>query len=121
MVGSAQELQSALRQPAHKVAGSVEPRTGLLNERIWHKPFGGQISASQITTRQAGAPDVKLAHRARWYRLQVVIEHVDLRVCDWSPNADSLNISFDLFRHRPNRRFGRPVHIPQRITAANQF
>ena len=64
MVEPAEELEAAVRPPAHQVAGAVEARSRLAAERIGDEPLGRQVRPAQIAARQAGAADVELA-RAR--------------------------------------------------------
>ena len=48
-----EELQLPVRQPAHQVAGAVQPRAGLVAERVGDEALRRQLRPAQVAARQA--------------------------------------------------------------------
>ena len=68
VVRAAQEVQRALRQPAHQVAGAVEPCPRLAGVRVRHEALRRQPRPTQVPPRQTGPAEQQLAghpHRHR--------------------------------------------------------
>src|SRR5205085_6724094 len=96
MIGSAEILNCAVRTISREVASSVQPRSRDCYKRRRHKALSSQFGPVVIPARQARATYVQLARDADWYRLQIGIEQVNLRV-----------------RNRPANRNGSRVVLPR--------
>jgi hypothetical protein len=119
VVGSAEELEVAVRQPAHEVTGAVHAGARVVGERVANEALAGQLGLVQVPAGQARARDVQLADAADALRLERVAEHVELDVLDRLADRD---------RRRRRRgagpeadvhgRLGRAVEVVQRSRVA---
>ncbi len=82
LIDAAQELQAAIGQEAHAVAGAVETSARLRAKRMWDEAFGGLLGPIEIAARQARACQEKFTSRAVRDGLQVSVEHIELRIGD---------------------------------------
>src|SRR4051812_18811017 len=111
MVGAAEEVDRAVRQPAGEVAAPVEPRSGLTAARIGYEALGGERRLAAIAARHLDAADVEVAGGIDWYRPQLAVEDVDLGVGDRTadrhraPRALRLAVPVGDI----HRRFGRSI------------
>src|SRR5690606_7205782 len=64
VVGAAGELQPAVRQPPHQVAGAVQP-PARRSERVGHEPLGGQPGAAEVAAGQPRPAEVQLRRDPR--------------------------------------------------------
>ncbi len=64
LVDAPQELQRPVRQPAHPVAGAVQPRAGRVGEGVGDEALRGQLRAAQVAARQQRAAQVQVARGA---------------------------------------------------------
>ena len=77
-----EEVEAAVGQPAHPVAGAVEAAAGPLGERIGAEALGGPVRAVEVAARQAVAADPELPRHAGGHPLQAGVEHVGAGVGD---------------------------------------
>src|SRR5229473_1053873 len=84
-VGTAEKMQRALGPPARTVAGAVHA-AARRPERIGDETFGGQARPVEVTARQTAAGDIELARHSDRHRLQAIVQHIDPRVPDRTPN-----------------------------------
>ena len=87
MIGAADELDAAIAETAHAVAGAIQA-LARRTERVRHEPLSGQVGATQVTACQSLAADVQLADRAHRQRLAARVEDVDLGVGDGAADRD---------------------------------
>ena len=85
MVGTAKEMQRALGPPARTVAGAVHA-AARRSERIGDEAFGGQARTVEIAARQTAAGDIEFARHSDRHRLQAIVQHIDPRVPDRTPD-----------------------------------
>src|SRR5215212_3075106 len=71
-------LDDSVGQPASEITGAIHSRSG--RERIVDEFFGRERRALEIATRQAVAGEVHLTEYVLRDGLEIVIEHVDLRI-----------------------------------------
>ncbi len=110
VIGSAEELQISRTAPAHHVAGSVHPRSGLA-EGIGHEPFGCQVRPVQVAARQSGAGHVQLPRHPDRYRPQRGVEHPATHAADGPADRDGrVRVERSAQRDR-HGRLGRPVAV----------
>src|SRR5258705_13404055 len=83
IVGAAEKFDIAVDAIARHVARAKETRLPVLGKRIGDEFFRGQFVALEITARKAVAADAELPAHSDRHRLQLRIEHIDLRVVDW--------------------------------------
>ncbi len=112
LVGPAQILQRAVREPARQVARAVEPRAGLA-KGTRHKALGGQVRAVEVAPRQAVAADAELARRSQGYRPQLAVQHPDAGIGDRPPqrHAPAFRDGLDVVADRERRALGRAVAV----------
>ena len=72
MIGPTEEIEHAVRPPAHTIAGPVETFAG--RERARNEALGREGRPSEITTTEARAADIELAGDADRYRLEMLVE-----------------------------------------------
>jgi hypothetical protein len=73
VVGPADELEVAVRPPAHQVPGAVHA-AARRTERVGHEPLRGQPRSVEVAPGQADAGDVQLAGAPVRHRVQLVVE-----------------------------------------------
>jgi hypothetical protein len=85
-VEPAEVLDFTVRTPPGQIAGAVHPLAGPLEERVGEKPLGGQIGATEVSTRypDAGEPQLSLDPYAHWpqRRVEDIRSHVRDRPTD---------------------------------------
>ncbi len=93
MVVAPDTFQQAIRRPAAKVAGAVHqgPRV----ERVVDKLFRGQLRPVQIPLGHAVTTDANLTGHAQRHRLQLRIQHMDLRVGNRPPHGHAVGVIGD--------------------------
>ena len=69
-IGAAEELQAAVRQPAHEVAGAIEARSRHVREGVGDEALRGQVGPAEIAAGEARAAEQKLARDAGRHRLR---------------------------------------------------
>jgi hypothetical protein len=76
VVGPAEELQVAVRQPPRQVAGAVEPVAGRA-EGIGEEALGGRLRPAEVAADDLGAADMDLAGHPVGHRLEAGVEQVE--------------------------------------------
>jgi hypothetical protein len=117
LIGAAQVLQDAARQPAGHVPGPVHPLPGRA-ERAGGEPLGGQPRPGHVAAGQPGARDVQFPGHPGRHRLQELIE--DEQPAAWQRAADDAAAQRaagvaggDRAERDVHRGLGRPVHVGQ--------
>ncbi|MNN57761.1 hypothetical protein D3C81_1727650 [compost metagenome] len=110
-------FEAAIRSPARKVSGFVQPRIDIFSERIIDKALGRQRFTIQITARHPGPADVQLANHADRYRFALSIEDIQLQIGNTHANradAEQLRVG-GLQRSigHVHGGFGDAVHVHQ--------
>ncbi len=72
VVGAAEELDAAVGEVPHEVAGAVEALAGGAGDGIGDEALGGQVGAVEVAARDAVAADVELARDAGGHGLHVL-------------------------------------------------
>mmetsp|Transcript_12862 Transcript_12862/g.58049 ORF Transcript_12862/g.58049 Transcript_12862/m.58049 type:complete len:476 (+) Transcript_12862:4211-5638(+) len=111
------ELERVRSKPA-QVAGAVQPRGGIVGERVAREPFGGESVAADVPTRHARAADTNLPDDAHGRRLDANLSlvvhldgrHVDGRVGDRSTDGGRVRAT-DGGARAPDRRLRRAVDV----------
>ena len=98
----------------------VETCLSILRERIDDEPFGSQLRAFEISARQTRTADPELAGRSGSNWLLVLIENVKLRIRNRHSEGDLLRRR-NAVDGRPNRSFGRPIHVPECAAMRNEL
>ncbi|GCB53371.1 hypothetical protein SNL152K_10728 [Streptomyces sp. NL15-2K] len=114
VVTTPQELQPAVRPPAHHIPGSVQALTR--HERIRHEPLRRQAGLPGIAPRQAVPAQIQLTRNTDSGRPQPAIEHVRAGVVH--PDAQGHHARGGLVvgkraGHRERGRLRRPVPVDQ--------
>ena len=115
-VGAAEVLELPLCVPAREVAGTVGAiarAAGLGRERVRHEALGGQVGASGVAAREAGAGEQQLAGRASRHRRERRAHHVDREVRDRPAerHRGACEPRLAAVGRRVGRRLGRPVQV----------
>ena len=80
------------------------------------KSLGSQFRMVEIAPGQAGAPDIEFAGNANGHGLQMLVEHIDLRVGNRTANGharESTGCQTGVIPRRVVGRFRRTVEIDQ--------
>ena len=79
------------------------------------KAFGGQARTVEVAARQTAAGDIEFARHSDRHRLQAIVQDIDPRVPDRTPNRHELTIPVVVPRPRRHldRCLGRTVEIDQ--------
>ena len=85
MVGTAEKIERAVGAPARAVAGAVHA-AARRSERIGDETFGSQARAVEVAARQTAAGDIEFARHSDRHRLQAIVQHIDPRVPDRTPD-----------------------------------
>src|SRR5262245_52403494 len=85
VVGASEELERAVREPAHAIPGAIELAGA---EGIPDEALGVQLGPPQVAAREAVAAGDELARHADRYRREASIDHVDLGVGDRTADRD---------------------------------
>src|ERR1043165_9695402 len=80
LVHSTDEFNLTAGLETRQITCFVEPRTGFPAERVGNESLRSQFGPFQITARQAHAADVNFAGNPNRYRLEKLIQQVDLHV-----------------------------------------
>ena len=118
MIGAAEVLEAAVRQPAGEIAGAVEALTRAApgGERVWYEALGGLCRQPQVAEGEARAADADLAghpdrHR-RSGRPGGEVQQEDLAAVERGAETQPLLAGVD--RHRgADRHLRRPVSVDQ--------
>src|SRR5437660_1259022 len=84
LIQATQELEIAIRQETHQVAGSIESRSGFGRskpgpyEGVRHKTLGGELWTSDIAASQPPPANIQFARDARRNLLPVPVQHIQL-------------------------------------------
>jgi hypothetical protein len=78
MIDAAEVFEHSILAPTDLITGAVEPFAW--PERRRHETFGGQFGAVQVTPRQAGATDIKLAWYADRGQIAMGVQDMTYRV-----------------------------------------
>ena len=81
MVEPPQEVEAAVRHPAHPVAGAVQPPSGR-REGIGDEALGGEVRAAEIAAREPRAADRELPRHPGGGEIERAVEHVDRGAVD---------------------------------------
>src|ERR1700754_316477 len=87
MIRAAQKLQVPIFQISHLVAGPVQPLPFRAAETVGDEPLGSQLRSHPVTTCQSAAADVEFSRNSHGYRLQMLVEHIDLSIRYRPPNG----------------------------------
>src|SRR6202008_3664734 len=82
------ELDLSVCQVPHYVSSAVQPLACMARIRMRHKSLRRQIRTLLITTRQAVAAQIQFSDYSYWYLLQLLVQHIRLRVRDRSPDRN---------------------------------
>ena len=85
MVDTAEELDVAVRQQAHEIAGLVQPGCRLRAKRIRDELLCGELRPVQVARGELHTAHQQLPRHADGQRLQVLVHHVGLRVGKRTP------------------------------------
>ena len=115
IVRAAAVLEAPVSPPAYDVTRSVESRVGP-GRTVWvgQEALARQSLALVVAAGHAVAPDEELSPDADRHRLAHRIEDVKTGVPDGMADQDRRRRVVDPMARRPHRRFGRPVHVPER-------
>src|SRR5262245_64619591 len=80
VVHAPEELEVAIRQPAHEIAGPVQPRARVRTERVGNELLGSELGPVPITGTELHAAHQQFARHPDRYRLQPTIHDVGARV-----------------------------------------
>ena len=119
VVDASQVFDVAVGQPAHEVAGLVE---AAWTEGIGDELLGGEFGTIQIAACQTITADVEFAGHTDRYRLQGIVEDVDLRVGDGAADRDGSGVGLDAFHEMPGgkgRGFGGSVDMQEALRRAS--
>src|SRR5437588_455064 len=92
LVEATEKLNAAIRQVADQVPGLVQPCTWLIAEGMGNKPFVSEIRTIQVAPGQPIAADMQLSWHTNWYRIQVAIEDVYLRIANGASNGNRAHV-----------------------------
>src|SRR5262249_38273296 len=106
VVDPADELDVAVGTITREGAGPVEPRRGLSAAWVRDKSFRGQVGAVRVAARQAVAADVQLTRDPNWYRLELRVQNVGLRVRKRAADEDGVLPAIATPARRIDTRFG---------------
>ena len=112
MIHATEMLESAIGKPADKISCLVHAVARA--ERIGNEPLVGQPGAVDVSTRDTTSADEELAGNPDRNRLAAGVQDIDAGVGDRPTDRDRSVIVDHLVDRRPDRRLGRPVHVPQR-------
>ncbi len=87
-IGAAEEVDRPVRQPAREVTGAVQERIGLVAERVGDELLRAQLGPVEISAGDRDAADAQLPGDPDRLRLEVRVEHVDLRVLERTADRD---------------------------------
>ena len=91
-VEAAEELELAIRQPAHLVTRAVEAGAGRRGEGVGDELLRGELRAAEVAASQANATQVQLAGEADGERLEVLIQHIRLDVVEGAADGDAARV-----------------------------
>src|SRR5262245_58649107 len=116
VVKTAHVLEIAIRAIAYDISSFVKARSGLVAERVRDEAFGGQFGTVEIAPRQAGTPNIEFAENANGHRLQMLVEHIDLRIRNRATNRhvrEYVRRQTGVIPRRVVGRFRRTIEIDQ--------
>src|SRR6476469_3422184 len=64
----------------------LHPSSLILQKGVRDEAVSGQVWAAQVATRQLYAADIQMAHHPDRHRLEIAVEHVQLRVRHRAPD-----------------------------------
>ncbi len=110
MVGTAEKMQRALGSPPRTVAGAVHA-AAWRSERIGDETFGGQARAVEVAARQTAAGDIEFARHSDRHRLQAIVQDIDPRVPDRTPDRRIGRAGERHAHGGADRRFGWSIRV----------
>src|SRR5208282_3078717 len=104
----AQKFKVPVRAMASQISGAIKLKAGLSRERIRNEAQIGEIGTIDVATRHSFAADVQLSRNSSRYRLHILIQHVELRIPNWTADGNrGVGLSrFALVHAAPHRRLG---------------
>ena len=113
MVQAAEEIEGAVGELAHEIAGAVQPGAGVSAERIRNEALGGQVRAAEIAAREAGAADLELSGNAQRGEIAGSRDNVDADVRQRPADARGRRAGRERNGRRGHRAFSRPIDVPE--------
>ncbi len=113
LVQTAEILDFAIRQITCEIARLIKPASGRIgSKRMRHKSFGCKRRPIVIGEGQTVAANVKLPRHSERHRLQVLVEQVDLRVCNRTADGDVVAVLIESLQGGPDSCLGWPIEVP---------
>ncbi|CRM16600.1 hypothetical protein [Pseudomonas sp. 24 E 13] len=85
-------FEQAVHRPTPKITRAVHQGVGLFGKRVVHELFGAQVRAVQIALGHAIAANADFASDAQGHRLQLRVQHIDLRIGNGPPHRHALHV-----------------------------
>ena len=111
LIRTALELHVSVVQVTGEVTRTIDAGVRRVGERVLDEPLRRQLRSIEIAaynSRPANHEFTRYSHR-HW--LEVLVDNVQLRVCNWSADRDAVLLPVELIARGPNRGLGRTVHI----------
>src|SRR5207247_9616821 len=88
IIDATEILNISIRQEACQIARPIHTGTRIGGEGIRNKALGREVRATKVAARQAFPSEVQFTGNADWSWPRVCVQHVDLRVRQWTADRD---------------------------------
>ena len=114
-VDASQEGDLAVGKHAGQIAGAVKTRTGNDAEWISNEFLLGLLGKIQVSSTHTCSSDQQLSSSVVWYRIQLIVNNVDLNIFDRPPDGwEFLDVlRMNRSRGRDHRALGRTIIIDE--------
>src|SRR6266487_6498210 len=121
MIRTPDHLNSAIHTVARKIAGPVEASVSFITEGMRNEAFLSQLRTVEIPASQAIASNIQFPRYPDRHRLQLCIEHIELRVGYRAPNGYQVVFGCDFTDRGPDCCFRGTIHIPETANPGQQL
>src|SRR5947209_743946 len=113
MVYAAQAFHLSIRPETNQIAGTVHARAGSAAEGIGNKALRGKLRPVDVAARQSFSADVQFAGNAPGHRLELLVQHIELAICNGTADGDWTALaSFHESGRGVAGIFGQSIEVP---------
>src|SRR5450755_1328534 len=114
-VQPSQESNNSVRRVADQISSLIHPRVGISGKRNPDKFFTRELRTVQVAACHTVPSDAEFAGNTKRQELEVPVEHVQLRIGNWTTNRNRTlwGLWFAAMNCTPDSRLGRSIFIEE--------
>ena len=111
LIRAPHELHVPVRQVTYEVTRTIDAGVRRVGEWVLDEPLRRQGRPIEVAAHNSRSANHEFARYPYRHWLEVLVENVQLRVCNWSADRDAVLRPVESIARGPNRGLGRTVHI----------